>query len=496
MRRSSLVWLALVMTVAGCAALRDAFSTRADVVARANDQTLTVERLAGWAGPSKQVQLDPQTLSRVARYWVEYTVLAENWANGKDLRDSATAATAMWPVVSRLKWQHFHERLAAGHALTPPQVDSAYQAGHVRLFQHILFQVQPPGGAGANRDSSASARADAQKRRQAEQLLPQARGAGARFAQLATRYSDDPGSKARGGSLGLSARGRFVTQFEEAAWQLAPGGVSSVVKTPFGYHIIRRPPLAEVRDSFRIALQDRIVQHDDSVYIDSLKIKRDIKLVSRAPDYAKAAVQDLDGARTNSRALVKYRGGSLKVSDLVRWLGALDPQIVQAFPQATNDQINQFLQSLAQQQLMLDQADSARVALTPEDWQRVRAEYDSTLTVIGGFVNLTPELIRDSAGKTPQERLTFALGRVNDYFERVFRGRSRFLPLPAFLADTLLAGAHWDVDEAGVRRAGERGQAIRGDSTPAGSGGGAGGAPRITPAPGPPPIDTTPRRPR
>jgi len=486
MRRMRLGLLALIsLTFAGCDALRDAFSSRANSVARANDQTLTVERLANWAGQSKQVPLDPLTLSRVSRYWVEYTLFAEALASGKDLRDSATVAAAMWPVTSRLKWQRFHDRLSAGQTLTSQQADSAYQAGQYRFFQHILFQVRPP-AAGA--PSTAAANGDAQKHRQAEQLLPQARTAGAGFAQLASRYSEDPGSKVAGGSLGLSARGQFVPEFDEAAWALAPGGVSAVVKTQFGYHIIRRPPLAEVRDSFRVQLQERIQSHVDSIYVDSLTIKRKIEPVSHAVDYVKAAVQDIDAARSSNRVLVKYRGGSLKVRDFVRWLGALDPQILQALPQANADQISQFLKSLAQQQLMLGQADSARVSLTPEDWQRVRDEHDSTLVMIRSLLNLSPAALRDSAGTTPDARATFALARVNDYFDRVFHARARFFPLPAFLADTLLAQATWDVDEAGVRRAVERGQEIRADSSQTST------APRMTPAPGPAPIDTTRRR--
>src|SRR5260221_2740836 len=101
MRRTRLVLLALIsLTLAGCAALRDAFSPRANSVARANDQTLTVERLANWAGQSKQVPLDPLTLSRVSRYWVEYTLFAEALASCKDLRDSATVTAAILPVTS------------------------------------------------------------------------------------------------------------------------------------------------------------------------------------------------------------------------------------------------------------------------------------------------------------------------------------------------------------------------------------------------------------
>ena len=485
MRRLSLVLSVLTvptLLLAGCNALRDAFSSRADVVARANDQTLTVERLAAWAGPSKQVPLDPLTLSRVSRYWVEYSLLAEALAKGNDLRDSATVTTVMWPVVSRLKWQRFHDLLAAGRTLTPQQVDSAYQAGQVRIFQHILFQVPQSSGP---TDSAATKRTDAQKRHQADQLLVQARNAGAGFAQLASRYSDDPGSKVAGGSLGVSTRGQFVPQFEDAAWELPPGGVSPVVKTQFGYHIIRRPPLAEVRDSFRTGLLDRMARQGDSLYVDSLNIKRKIQVVKRAPEYAKAAVQDIDAARTSRRALVKWRGGAMEVRDFIRWLGALDPQILQALPQANDDQISQFLKSLAQQQLMLEQADSAKITLTADDWKHVKDEHDSTMAMIESLVSLTPPALRDSAGKSADERMTFALGRVNDYFERVFRGRARFFPLPAFLADTLLATASWNVDEAGVRRAVERGQEIRSDSAQTNSG------PRITPAPGPAPIDTS-----
>src|SRR5213083_425210 len=169
MRRSSLVLLALTsLTLFGCDALRDAFSSRADVVARANDQTLTVDRLAGWAGANRDLPLDPMTLGRVSRAWVDYTLVAEALAGGKDLRDSATAAATMWPMVSQLKWQKLHNRLTARESLTPQQVDSAYAAGQVRVFQHILFQVP----------QNAADSIDKRKHRQAEQLLPQARAAG------------------------------------------------------------------------------------------------------------------------------------------------------------------------------------------------------------------------------------------------------------------------------------------------------------------------------
>ncbi|HXM38309.1 MAG TPA: peptidylprolyl isomerase [Gemmatimonadales bacterium] len=475
MRRLSLVFVAL--TLVGCDALRDAFSPRPETVARANDQTLSVERMAQWAGSGKQVPLDPLALSRLAHVWVDYALLAQALAAGQNLRDSATMAAAMWPLISQLKWERFHDRLTSrGANLSAQQVDSAYQAGQLRTFQHILLQV-PPNSAPA---------VDAQKRRQAEQLLSQARSAGTRFGQLAGRYSDDPGSKVQGGSLGVTARGQFVQAFEDAAWQLSPGGVSEVVKSPFGYHIIRRPPLAEVRDSFRVGLEERLMFHGDSLYLDSLTLKRRIEPVSRAPALVRAAVQDLDAARTSSRVLVEYRGGAFRVRDLARWLAALDPSVVQSLPQATDDQIRQFLKAIVQRQLLLAQADSAKVTLTPEDWKLLRAQHDSAIALLGQVLNLTPEMLRDSAA-TPEARLRFAMARVNDYVDRVVHGRARFFPVPPFFGEALRARARWSVDEAGVRRALERAQQIRADSLRTT------GTPRL-PAPAPAPADTTRRR--
>jgi peptidyl-prolyl cis-trans isomerase D len=476
MRRSSLV---LVLAIMGCGPLRDAFSPRAEVIARANDQTLSVERVAGWAGSSKQVPLEALALSRLSHVWVDYALFAQALAAGKDLRDSATMTAAMWPIVSQLKWERLHDRLVSQGDLTPQQVDSVYAAGQLRIFQHILVQVPP----------NSTPDVEAQKRRKAEQLLPQARSAGTRFGQLASANSDDPGSKVQGGTLGLTARGQFVPAFEDAAWQLKPGEVSAVVKSPFGFHIIRRPPLAEVRESFRSGVQERIAGRTDSLYLDSLAIKKKIEPVSRAPEYVRAAMQDLEAARTSNRVLVDYRGGSLRVKNLVRWLSALDPQVAQSLPQASDDQIKQFLKAIAQRDLLIQQADSAKVMLTPQDWQQIRAEHDSAIMMLGSILNISPQMLRDSAS-SQEERTNIAMARVNDYVDRVLQGRARFFPVPPFLGETLREKARWSVDEAGVRRAVERAQEIRtaADSSRT-------NAPRMMPAPGPAPIDTSRRAP-
>lgn len=77
----------------------------------------------------------------------------------------------------------------------------------------------------------------AEKRKLAEDILRRAR-AGEDFAQLARTYSDDPGSRNRGGEYTFP-RGQMVPEFEAAAFALEPGKISDVVATQFGYHIIK-----------------------------------------------------------------------------------------------------------------------------------------------------------------------------------------------------------------------------------------------------------------
>jgi peptidyl-prolyl cis-trans isomerase C len=62
---------------------------------------------------------------------------------------------------------------------------------------------------------------------------------GADFGKLATEVSQDPGSAKRGGDLGYFGRGTMIPEFEKAAFRLKQGELSELVKTNFGYHIIK-----------------------------------------------------------------------------------------------------------------------------------------------------------------------------------------------------------------------------------------------------------------
>lgn len=95
----------------------------------------------------------------------------------------------------------------------------------------------------------------------ARELLAQARQPGADFAALAKANSDDPGSASRGGDLGFFGRGQMTAAFETAAFALKqPGDLSDVVKTEFGFHVIRLEERKAARKQSFDEVRDNLVR--------------------------------------------------------------------------------------------------------------------------------------------------------------------------------------------------------------------------------------------
>lgn len=88
------------------------------------------------------------------------------------------------------------------------------------------------------------------------------------FGRMAKEHSKDPGSKDDGGDLGYFSRGQMVPQFEEAAFKLKKGDISSPVQTKFGWHLIKvedrrsrgAPPFEEIKDRLLASMIHRKAQ--------------------------------------------------------------------------------------------------------------------------------------------------------------------------------------------------------------------------------------------
>jgi len=150
-------------------------------------------------------------------------------------------------------------QVPGGTAQPTPQQIQQYYNEHLADYQvpeeatsrHILISV--PEGADAKTDAAAKAKA--------EMVLKQLQ-AGGSWADLAKKYSDDPGSKNTGGELGPAQRGKMVPAFDNAIFTQKIGDIE-IVKSSFGYHVVQvesreaahTKPLSEVQGDIQAALE-------------------------------------------------------------------------------------------------------------------------------------------------------------------------------------------------------------------------------------------------
>jgi peptidyl-prolyl cis-trans isomerase D len=176
-------------------------------------------------------------------------------------KQSAARYAEAIPATRKIEYVTFDASKVPGGK---PQISDAevqaYYTAHAAQYKteeqvktrHILITSKT--GADAATDAAAKAKA--------QDVLKQIQGGG-NFAELAKKYSEDPGSKDAGGELPMMATAQLDPAYGKAAMALSPGQTSGLVKSSFGYHIIQTEEkqaagtksLAEVKDSIVKALE-------------------------------------------------------------------------------------------------------------------------------------------------------------------------------------------------------------------------------------------------
>ncbi|HEX5107564.1 MAG TPA: peptidyl-prolyl cis-trans isomerase [Vicinamibacterales bacterium] len=110
-------------------------------------------------------------------------------------------------------------------------------------------------------------KSEAEVRTRAEGILKQLKG-GADFAALAKQVSEDEATKEKGGDLDYFTRGKMVPEFENAAFAMQPGQLSDLVKSQYGFHIIKlidhKPEVTRPLDEVRAEITERLTQQKAS----------------------------------------------------------------------------------------------------------------------------------------------------------------------------------------------------------------------------------------
>jgi len=171
---------------------------------------------------------------------------------------------------------------------------------------------------------------DAAVKAKAEDILKQAK-AGADFGELAKKYSEDEGSAKNGGDLDYFTRGRMVPEFDEVAFKLEPGQISDLVKSQFGYHVIK---VTDKKAGTRRTLADMRQQLTDQLAFERAQLQASELAGNLEKQISKPA--DLDKV-AKSQGLSVQESGFFAKDEPIMGLGPSPEAAARAFDMKIGD---------------------------------------------------------------------------------------------------------------------------------------------------------------
>lgn len=492
MKRSVLVLLLAgsVVGLSACDGFREAMTAHVDVAASAGSQELSVTRLGQLLGEA-QVPLEEPVARQVAQVWVNYQLLGHAAAQGDSLADPKLIEEAMWSQYAQLRANRFLQEVGKDWLKEPaPPTEASFNQGDVLAARHILFRfpgpdnAPPPPPTPEQRDSV---------KRVADQVHAQVTAAN--FAEMARRHSGD-GSAQQGGDLGLFQRGQMVPDFERGVLALQPGQISPPVMSPFGYHIIYRTPFSELSQENLQQISGLTVQRQaavaESTYFERLMTSSKVVVRPNVAKTIKEIAEDPDAHRKDDDVLATHSRGEFTAGRFAQWLLATPPQnnLRAQIAQAPDSMLPQLVRDFVRFDLVLAQADSAKVTVDSTENTELQRAFQMAVTSAWSGLGVAPEGLKDSTGTpSPADRQRIAAERVDRYFARLLSGAAPFVQVPAPIEAALRDRYPYKINEAGIERALDLAASVRARADSARA---AQQPPTAVPMPGQPPAGGAP----
>lgn len=271
--------------------------------------TLSVEALARLLVLAQPLSLEPAVVEEIARHWLHVRALAalDPEQVAAELPTGIFAESLSDSAVSRMRTALRGD--PAGEATQT--ADRIFAAGQIRLIMHVVRRANAP----ARRDERELERLTAVTI--AEDL------AGGGSWDDANARSEDVIARTAGGVLGLVEPGDLPPPLDSIAFALPPGAISGVVESPVGFHVLRRPRLAEVREEFTNRLATHIAERMDGELAESIAMDMEPSLhpaaALRMRELALEAWSSLDA----TDAIGTWSGGVLRAGRVAVHLAGL-----------------------------------------------------------------------------------------------------------------------------------------------------------------------------
>jgi len=414
-KRLSIAVLAVAIASTGCGSLRDALSAHSNAAAKAAGQELTTTQLATLIGAS-QAPIRKDIVTAIVDAWVDYHLAAKAAAENDSLKDPKPMDKAMWAVIDNVKAKKWYDLVSKSwHAPDSTAAAGIYSNGQLLAASHILFITQ---GLPDSSKAKAKKKADAIR----------AQVTTANFADLAKKNTEDPGSKATGGSLGTFPPGSMVKPFEQALLALKPGEISPVIETQYGYHIIRRPLFSEVREKIIEASRTLGMQAAESTYLATLERNSNLKMKPAIAPTVRAVADNPTAHQSDKTVLATSGIGDFTAADLARWMTTIPPSagIAERVKTAPDSLMPIFVKNFVRNELVIHAADSAKLGPDSTQLKQIRALFTSSLLQAWTALGIDPRDLAKAA-KSERDREKLAHQRVDAYIKNLLLQRTQYV---------------------------------------------------------------------
>jgi PPIC-type PPIASE domain len=449
MKRNIALAAVAAFTLSACSGLKDALNAHTDWVARAGSAELSVTKLANLLGKSR-APVRKDIAKSIANVWSDYQLLGIAAAHGDSLNDPKLIDEAMWPAIASMKAKNWYSVVSKDWGVEDTAAARRqWDSGQVLAADHILLLTQ---------NMNDVQKADVKKKADALR----AKVTPANFAATATKNSQDQQSARQGGSLGIFPRGSMVPEFEKALVALKPGEISPVIQTQYGYHIIHRPTYDQVKTQMLAASKGRSVAVAESTYLAKLEHNGKIEVKKEAPTIVRAVGNDPDAYRRDNTVLATSTAGKFTTSRLVGWLETLPPQarVLDQIKQSPDSLLVQLVRNFVKNELVLKQADSAKVQIDPAEMAQLHASFTNAVRTAWAQLGVLPASLADSA-KSEGDREKLAAKRIDAYFTRLMQEQATFVSVPTPLSNILREKYKYSFNDAGFDRAVQEAAKIR-----------------------------------
>ena len=260
------------------------------------------------------------------------------------------------------------------------------------------------------------------------------------------------------------AQGAMVPEFEQGVAALQPGEIGPLVRTSYGFHIIRRPMLAEVRSEFGRAHAATGAQAAESTYLAKMEADAKVDIKAKGPAIVRSVAQDLEAHREDRAVVASSSAGNLQASRVAMFIRSIpqpnQSQLRQTIAQVPDSMLNQFIRRMVQQDLLLKKSDSAKIGPDSAELGQMRAGFNQWVQMAWQQLGVAPSQLADSA-KSEGDRERVAAARVERYMDALLAGQAQFVQIPDPLEQMLKEKYDAKITDAGIDRAVEQAQAIR-----------------------------------